>query len=357
MTTGTNLQLTYNEDTDSWSYQNVNYEYTPSSGNSWSGFTSPDPDFEYVPDTPDTSQPDGDDDPCPAGYIYDNELKQCVPDPNYRAPDYYGAPAPDDTSGRDSTGGNDFIEFDSSTPEGRQAMFQHGQDKGYFGTDTSKGGAYEFLGPPETGMPFPMLKGLAQFGENRQYNRYINELNKLNNQRLAEGKPAILAQAVGFFGLSKTFQDWGNATMAIHSPNSTTGFQGPYRTETTDRNIGGVNVDSMERELRAEKLKQEKAKTEKARAEADMKKMEQLDKGESIRDSSGDTYTKVTSDDRSTGGGSKGFSFTSRDPKPSVSQKTQSGQDYGTGRGGTASKQQEMKKRDTRPSGPDLRTR
>ena len=359
MTTGTNLQLNYNEDTDSWSYENVNYEYAPSSGNSWSGFTSPDPDFEYVPTTPETPDTDTDTDPCPPGYIFDDVLKQCVPDPDYRAPNYYGAPAPDDTSGIDSTGGNDFVEFDASTPEGRQAMFERGKDKGYFDTtSTAKGGAYEFQGAPQAPdfLP-PLVKGLAQFGQDRQYNRYINELNKENNKRLAEGRPAILAQAVGFFGLSKTFQDWGNSTLAIHSPNYTTGFQGPYRTETTDRNIGGVNVDSMERELRKEKLKQEQAKTEKARAEADMKKMEQLDKGESIRDSSGDTYTKVTSDDRSTGGGSKGFSFTPKDPKPSVSQKTQSGQDYGTGRGGTASKQQEMKKRDTRPSGPDLRTR
>ena len=356
MTTGTNLQLTYNEDTDSWSYQNVDYEYPSSGGNSWSGFTSSDPDFEYAPTEPDTSQPDPDGDPCPAGYIYDNELKQCVPDPNYRAPAYYGDPQDD---GGDDNQGAEFIEFDSSTPQGRKAMFEHGKNKGYFDTtSTTKGGAYEFQGSPQAPdfLP-PIVKGLAQFGQDSQYNRYINELNKLNNQRLAEGKPAVLAQAVGFFGLSKTFQDWGNATMAIHSPNSTTGFQGPYRTETTDRNIGGVNVDSLERELRKEKLKQEQAKTEKARAEADMKKMEQLDKGESIRDSSGDTYTKVTRDDRSTGGGSKGYSFKSQNPKPSVSQKTQGGRDYGTGRGGTASKKQEMKKMDTKPSGPDLRLR
>ena len=269
MTTGTNLQLTYNEDTDSWSYQNVNYEYTPSNANSWSGFTSPDPDFEYAPTQPDTSQPDGDDDPCPAGYIYDDVLKQCVPDPNYRAPSYYGEPQ---GGGGDDNQGAEFIEFDASTPEGRKAMFEHGQDKGYFGTDTSKGGAYEFLGAPETGMPFPMLKGLAQFGENRQYNRYINELNKLNNQRLAEGKPAILAQAVGFFGLSKTFQDWGNATMAIHSPNLTTGYQVPKiqgagQSEEIDKLNEGT--DYLERRLRQEKLRKAQADANKAEAQAD----------------------------------------------------------------------------------------
>ena len=49
MTTGTNLQLTYDEANDSWSYQNVDYEYPSGSTNSWSGFTSPDPEFEYTP--------------------------------------------------------------------------------------------------------------------------------------------------------------------------------------------------------------------------------------------------------------------------------------------------------------------
>ena len=263
MTTGTNLQLTYNEDTDSWSYQNVDYEYPSSGGNSWSGFTSSDPDFEYAPTEQDTS-PDPDDDPCPAGYIYDNELKQCVPDPNYRAPAYYGDPQ---GGGGDDNQGAEFIDFDASTPEGRKAMFEHGQENKYFGTDTSKGGAYEFLGPPKA-PNLGFMTPVAQFGENRQYNRYINELNKLNNQRLAEGKPAVLAQAIGFFGLAPGFKDWGNKTMAIHSPNLTTGFQGPYRTETTDRNIGGVNVDSLERELRKEKLRKAKADADKAEAQA-----------------------------------------------------------------------------------------
>ena len=49
MTTGTNLQLQYDEATDSWSYQNVDYEYAPASTNSWSGYTSPDPDFKFAP--------------------------------------------------------------------------------------------------------------------------------------------------------------------------------------------------------------------------------------------------------------------------------------------------------------------
>ena len=82
MTTGTNLQLTYDEVNDSWSYQNVDYEYPSGSTNSWSGFTSPDPEFEYAPE----EQEQDNSTVCPPGYIYDATLLQCVPDPNYTAP-------------------------------------------------------------------------------------------------------------------------------------------------------------------------------------------------------------------------------------------------------------------------------
>jgi hypothetical protein len=90
MTTGTNLQLTYDEANDSWSYQNVDYEYPSGSTNSWSGFTSPDPEFEYTPPAQDQEQDNST--VCPPGYIYDETLLQCVPDPNYRAPAYAGEP-------------------------------------------------------------------------------------------------------------------------------------------------------------------------------------------------------------------------------------------------------------------------
>ena len=41
--------------------------------------------------------------------------------------------------------------------------------------DTSKGGAYEIGGPPET-KAWGIMKPIAQFGENRQYDRWIIEL-------------------------------------------------------------------------------------------------------------------------------------------------------------------------------------
>jgi hypothetical protein len=66
-------------------------------------------------------------------------------------------------------------------------------------------------------------------------------------------------------------------------------------------------------------LETEKANkiAEKKQAEADIAKMDAMEKGQSFTDDKGDTYTKVT-DNQSGGGGSQGYSFTSSDPKPVV---------------------------------------
>ena len=86
----TNLQLQFNNDTGEWSYTEVAYDYPNPTPPTWQGYTTPDPEFEFAPDTPDT--PDTDDDPCPEGYIYDAALKQCVPDPDYNPARYAGEP-------------------------------------------------------------------------------------------------------------------------------------------------------------------------------------------------------------------------------------------------------------------------
>ena len=56
-------------------------------------FSTADPAFQYAP-TDDATEDDQEEDfsPCPAGYIYDSTLKQCVPDPNYQAPSFLGEP-------------------------------------------------------------------------------------------------------------------------------------------------------------------------------------------------------------------------------------------------------------------------
>ena len=57
--------------------------------------------------------------------------------------------------------------------------------------------------------------------------------------------------------------------------------------------------------------------------------------GEAVTDVFGDTYQQVSNDNQ----GNIGYSFLSGTPLPAVSQQTQGGVDYGTGRGGTSSNQ------------------
>ena len=70
------MELTF--DGTSWSINNVAQNFIDTNS-----FSSSDETFPYVPPeatTPDTET--GVTDPCPPGYIYDESLKQCVPDPN-----------------------------------------------------------------------------------------------------------------------------------------------------------------------------------------------------------------------------------------------------------------------------------
>ena len=56
--------------------------------------------------------------------------------------------------------------------------------------------------------------------------------------------------------------------------------------------------------------------------------------GQSVTDVFGDTYQQVVNQD-----GNTGYTFTSGTPLPAVSQQTQGGVNYGTGRGGTSNNQ------------------
>ena len=76
---GNNMQLTF--DGTSWSIGNVAQNFIDPNT-----FSSPDPVFPTVPETPETDTTTPETDPCPPGYIYDNTLKQCVPDPNAQNP-------------------------------------------------------------------------------------------------------------------------------------------------------------------------------------------------------------------------------------------------------------------------------
>ena len=73
---GNNIGLNYDAVNATWSFTNEPNDFIDTSA-----FSTKDPKFDYVPPQ-NTTPDDTDDDPWPAGYIYDKTLKQCVPDPS-----------------------------------------------------------------------------------------------------------------------------------------------------------------------------------------------------------------------------------------------------------------------------------
>tara|TARA_R100001510_G_C7607534_1_gene172108 strand:+ start:40 stop:984 length:945 start_codon:yes stop_codon:yes gene_type:complete len=308
---GNNIGLNYDAATGTWSFTNQPQDFIDPNS-----FSTTDQDFVYAP--PDTVDPDTpEQDPCPPGYIYDTELKQCVPDPNYQAPDflgqtqYYNEPQEADP----------FISFDASSAEGRKFMYDHAMDKGYI---NSKG---QLLGPPKA-PNIGFMTPVAQFGITRQYNRWLKELGQYDASMKAQGLPTGFVQAINMAPtLLETFYDpEGSTKLRDVSTEPITPITDDQITETK----AGEPVDIIS-DIRDSKS------------------------GTSYTDSSGDTYT-------STGDG--GVKFEPKVSKPTV-QRTyqptknyQGSTTYGT-RGASASAQKQMKQMDTRKtqSGPNLRDR
>ena len=79
---GNTIGIGYNANTATWEVQNIPQDFID-----LNAFSTPDPVFSTAPTTPTTpTTPEPEPDPCPPGYIYDESLKQCVPDPNYQNP-------------------------------------------------------------------------------------------------------------------------------------------------------------------------------------------------------------------------------------------------------------------------------
>ena len=118
----TNLRLEFNNDTGEWSYVEQAYEYTSPPPPTWSGYTSTDPDFPTAP--PDDNGDDEEEPECPVGYIYDTELKQCVPDPDYNPRAWMGEPQ---GGGGDNQPETNFIPSNQE----KEKMIAEGDTKGY----------------------------------------------------------------------------------------------------------------------------------------------------------------------------------------------------------------------------------
>ena len=197
---GSNIGLNYDAATGTWGFTNE-----PQSFVDVNAFSTADASFPYV--EPDTDAPEDETpDPCPPGYIYDRQLKQCVPDPDYQNP---FSPRQQDTVANDPNRDNpqaEFIEFDASTESGRKFMFDHAVKKGYVDQDGN------LLGPPKA-PTLPMgMTAVAQFGINRQYNRWLKELGKYDAEMKAKGLPTGFAQAIGYAKILPRFYETTSAT-------------------------------------------------------------------------------------------------------------------------------------------------
>jgi hypothetical protein len=71
---GNNIGLNYDAATGTWVFNNEPQDFVDTNA-----FTTADPEFEMAPVVDDEEEEEVQ---CPEGYIYDNTLKQCVPDPS-----------------------------------------------------------------------------------------------------------------------------------------------------------------------------------------------------------------------------------------------------------------------------------
>ena len=364
----TNLRLTYDNDTNQWSYTEADYEYANPTPPTWSGYTSSDPDFEFAPEVPDTNQPPSED-PCPAGYIYDNTLKQCVPDPNYAPRQFMGEPTGRDEPDQpglhipsNEVKENWISNSDKIIPAGQEGAGKTGlqnyidnlDDRGF--TKVGDDGKLYF---EKDNLGSTLIKGASNFafggflsGEvDAKTNKIIQDLQRMgaidSSNIVAtgideNGEPILdyasdleISTIPGKFGIynyepgtaATNFMP-GNFTGVTGTTGVTAGVgESGFDTWTNYINAmmaAGGNVTTTGQEnitsvtgQSAVDLEEEKAKkiAEKKQAEADLAKMDAMEKGQSFTDDKGDTYTKVT-DNQTGGGGSQGYSFTPSDPKP-----------------------------------------
>lgn len=305
---GNNIGLTF--DGTGWKLNNL-----PQNFINPEAFSTKDPVFPKVPTTPPTTT-EPEKDPCPPGYIFDKTLNQCVPDPNYQT-DFLGQPQRTQPTGTDSTEA-EFVDFDASTSQGRKDMYDHALKRGYI---NEKG---ELLGPPKA-PTIGIMTPIVQFGITRQYNRWLKELGRYDAEMKAKGLPTGFAQAIGYAKILPRFYE---TTSATQLRGRDVDVSDDATIKTTDKTVDtSVTLD--------DDLDSQITETKAGEPVDIISDIRDSKSGTSYTDASGDTYT-------STGDG--GIRFEPKVSKPAVSQKTKGGVSYGTGRGGTASAQRQMKK-------------
>jgi hypothetical protein len=186
---GNNMGLNYNAANATWEITNLPQNFIDTSA-----FSTPNQAFTYAPPTPTTTTTE--DTTCPPGYIYDETLKQCIPDPQYQASAYAEAPQdkPDDqavdpnnplgiwvppvknpdgtwTSGYVKQMPNTMAKFDA------QDLIDWGKSKGYIDSEGN------IIGP----MQATAEGWLGSVGQALNDNQFNNWMKRVENEGMVEG--------------------------------------------------------------------------------------------------------------------------------------------------------------------------
>ena len=139
---GNNIGLNYDAAAGTWSFSNLPQDFIDPNA-----FSTPDPVFPTAPTEP-TTPTDPTPDPCPPGYVYDETLQQCVPDPNYQNPfrqDNQGGGQDDDT-GTGLTPFPDIQPYVAGTPGGGKSYVPTVDTDGLGNVVTEPGSAFDQSG-------------------------------------------------------------------------------------------------------------------------------------------------------------------------------------------------------------------
>lgn len=330
---GTDIGLNYNAQLGEWEFTNQAKNFIDTDT-----FSSPDPEFPTAPPEDDEEETTPD---CPDGYIYNETLKQCVPDPDYENT-YRGD--------EQQTGGGGTIENFIPSDTERERQIKSGDAKSYIDNLKKRGFITEqdgklFLKTESFGQTLASA-AFSRFGlgdePKAKMDRIIQDLQRMGAINLQvtagdidpeTGEPEIkLGSLLQVSDEAGTFPTYnfaeGDMTKGNIDPfafqtftpaGSTDKFQtfadyinSLQQVKTSVADVGAdVRRGDTEFTIK-EKEKAEidlaKAEARKAEAEATKAEMDAVQPGQDVTDDQGNTYTKK--DD------GQGFVFKAKDPKP-----------------------------------------
>jgi uncharacterized membrane protein YgcG len=181
---GNNIGLNYDAATGTWVFNNEPQDFVDTNA-----FSTPDPEFEMAPVVDDDE--DDEDEQCSEGYVYDNTLKQCVPDPSVQNR-YMDTTSGSDKEERDYAVDPDnplgiwvppVQNIDGTWEAGytqqmpntmskftQEDLVDWGKSKGYITRDGT------IVGAMQASDTLGMYKGIGQFLNDRQYNSWLKRV-------------------------------------------------------------------------------------------------------------------------------------------------------------------------------------